>query len=203
MAAGRKRPALAYSAYGAAPGHRPARNATRREAGLTFKRMSFWFRVGDESQVAREFYAAFLGEHARFQVHPASKQSVFALVSAGFGITFAMSVSHSEAGFVGVVFKRIHDPVARRKCHGVASQLHTGLVLLVAFLRDDPCSRSLAGEGSSAAELGEGAVRRHEAFQHGDDQPRGVGRLVRSPSEHLGVGDEVAMNGSGEIRWSA
>ena len=65
----------------------------------------------DESQVAREFYAAFLGESARFQAHPASKQSVFALVSAGFGITFA-TASHAEAGFAGVVFKRIDDPGA-------------------------------------------------------------------------------------------
>jgi DNA-binding transcriptional LysR family regulator len=52
----------------------------------------------EESQVAREFYTAFLGASARFQAHPASKQSVFALVSAGFGISFA-TASHAETGF--------------------------------------------------------------------------------------------------------
>ena len=70
----------------------------------------------DESQVAREFYAAFLGEGARFQAHPASKQSVFALVSAGFGITFA-TASHAETGFAGVVFKRIDVRAPPWKCH--------------------------------------------------------------------------------------
>ena len=62
----------------------------------------------EESQSAREFYAAFLGDGVRFRAHPASKQSVFALVSAGFGMTFA-TADQSEAGFVGVVFKRIDD----------------------------------------------------------------------------------------------
>jgi len=62
----------------------------------------------EESQSAREFYAAFLGDGVRFRAHPASKQSVFALVSAGFGITFA-TADQSEAGFAGVVFKRIDD----------------------------------------------------------------------------------------------
>ena len=62
----------------------------------------------EESQSAREFYAAFLGDGVRFRAHPASKQSVFALVSAGFGITFA-TADQAEIGFAGVVFKRIDD----------------------------------------------------------------------------------------------
>jgi len=117
-----------------------------------------------QSQVAREFYAAFLGEGARFQAHPASKQSIFALVSAGFGITFA-TASHAETGFAGVVFKRIDDPGAMVEMSlAWLPELEDPVVgRFVAFLRDEMRSRRLAGEGSSAAELGEGAVRRHEA----------------------------------------
>ena len=155
----------------------------------------------DESQVAREFYAAFLGEGARFRAHPASKQSVFALVSAGFGITFA-TASHSEAGFVGVVFKRIDDPGAMVEMSlAWLPELEDPVVgRFVAFLRDETRSRSLAGEGSSAAELGEGAVRRHEAHKHRGDQLRGFdGALSGLPSEHLAVGHEIAMNGSGKL----
>ena len=65
----------------------------------------------EESQVARGFYASFLGDGAKFHSHAASKQCVFALVSAGFGITLA-TASQSEVGFPGVVFKTIDDPDA-------------------------------------------------------------------------------------------
>jgi DNA-binding transcriptional LysR family regulator len=43
----------------------------------------------DDSHSARVFYASFLGEDVKFSSHPASKQSVMALVGAGFGITLA------------------------------------------------------------------------------------------------------------------
>jgi hypothetical protein len=65
----------------------------------------------DESQVAREFYASFLGSGVRFHSHAASKQSVFALVSAGFGITLA-TASQSEVAFPGVAYMAIEDPDA-------------------------------------------------------------------------------------------
>ena len=65
----------------------------------------------DDSQVARGFYASFLGDGAKFHSHAASKQCVFALVSAGFGITLA-TASQSEVGFPGVAFKTIDDPDA-------------------------------------------------------------------------------------------
>ena len=92
----------------------------------------------EESQVAREFYAAFLGENARFQAHPASKQSVFALVSAGFGISFA-TASHAETSFTGVVFKRIDDPGAWVEMSlGWLPELEDPVVgRFVAFLRDE------------------------------------------------------------------
>jgi DNA-binding transcriptional LysR family regulator len=65
----------------------------------------------DESQAARELFATFLGSGSRFQSHAASKQSVFALVSAGFGITLA-AASQAAAQYPGVMFKPIDDPNA-------------------------------------------------------------------------------------------
>jgi DNA-binding transcriptional LysR family regulator len=98
----------------------------------------------DESQVARDFYASFLGEGVRFRAHPASKQSVFGLVGAGFGISFA-TASQAEAEFPGVVFKPIDDPNA---CVQMAlawlPELEDPAVgRFVAFLRDEARSRSL------------------------------------------------------------
>src|SRR3546814_3071644 len=62
----------------------------------------------DESQSAREFYAAFLGSGVKFHMHAASKQSVFALVGAGLGVTLA-TVSQSEVVFPGVVYRPIDE----------------------------------------------------------------------------------------------
>jgi len=155
----------------------------------------------DESQVAREFYAAFLGENARFQAHPASKQSVFALVSAGFGITFA-TASHAEAGFAGVVFKRIDDPGASVEMSlAWLPELEDPAVgRFVAFLRDEARSRSLSGENRPAAELGEGAIGRHEPLEHRGDQLRRFdGALSGISREHLGIGHEIAVDGSRKL----
>jgi DNA-binding transcriptional LysR family regulator len=98
----------------------------------------------EESQSAREFYAAFLGDGVRFRAHPASEQSVFALVSAGFGITFA-TADQAEAGFAGAVFKRIDDPHASvEMALAWLPELEDPAVgRFVAFLRDEARSRSL------------------------------------------------------------
>lgn len=155
----------------------------------------------EESQVAREFYAAFLGESVRFQAHPASKQSVFALVSAGFGITFA-TASHAEAGFAGVVFKRIDDPAALVEMSlAWLPELEDPVVgRFVAFLRDETRSRSLPCDGSSAPELGERAVRRHEAREHRADQLCGIDRTLPGlPRKDLAIDNEIAVNGSGQL----
>lgn len=65
----------------------------------------------DESQAQREFFASLLGSGVRFQTHGASKQSVLALVKAGFGITLAAR-GQSEVKFPGVVFRSIAEPNA-------------------------------------------------------------------------------------------
>ena len=98
----------------------------------------------EESQVARELYASFLGSSANFRSHAASKQSVFALVSAGFGITLT-TASQSEVGFPGVVFKAIDDPEASIQIVLVwLPELEDATVgRFVAFLRDEARSRQL------------------------------------------------------------
>ena len=102
----------------------------------------------EESQAARELYASFLGDSALFQSHAASKQSVFALVSAGFGITFA-TASQSEVVFPGVVFKPIDDPNASIQIVLTwLPQLEDATVgRFVAFLRDEARSRRLISPG--------------------------------------------------------
>jgi len=154
-----------------------------------------------ESQAARDFYTAFLGGGARFRAHAASKQSVFALVGAGFGITFATS-SQAEAGFPGVVFKPIADRNASiEMALAWLPELEDPTIgRFVAFLRDEARSRNLSGENGSAAELGEGAVGRHEARQHRRDQFRRFDRALSGlAGERLAVGNKVAMNGGGKL----
>lgn len=60
------------------------------------------------SHDTREFYASVVGAGLPFQSHSASKQSVFGLIGAGFGVTFAEE-SQSQVSFPGVVFKPIAE----------------------------------------------------------------------------------------------
>jgi DNA-binding transcriptional LysR family regulator len=69
-----------------------------------------------ESEEQREFFESLLGSRARFQSNAASKQSMLALVSAGFGITITYR-SQSETIFPGVVFKPIDEPNAWLRVH--------------------------------------------------------------------------------------
>ena len=102
----------------------------------------------EESQTARELYASFLGEGAMFRSHAASKQSVLALVGAGFGITFA-TASQSKTAFPGVVFKPIDDVNASIQIVlAWLPQLEDATVgRFVAFLRDEARSRRLISPG--------------------------------------------------------
>jgi len=98
----------------------------------------------DESQVERDVYASFLGSGVRFHSHAASKQSLFALVSAGFGITLA-TASQSEVAFPGVAYKDIEDPKASIVIVlAWPPQMEDATVgRFVAFLRDEARSRRL------------------------------------------------------------
>jgi DNA-binding transcriptional LysR family regulator len=98
----------------------------------------------DESQAQREFFASFLGSGVRFQAHSASKQSVFALVAAGFGITLAAR-GQSETAFPGIIFKPLEEPDAwcRMDLAWMPEAEEPAVGRLVAFMRDESRSRRL------------------------------------------------------------
>jgi DNA-binding transcriptional LysR family regulator len=60
----------------------------------------------------RDHYTKILGTDVTIETHPAGKQSVFALVSAGYGMTLAVQ-SQAERGFPGVIFR----PLRERDAH--------------------------------------------------------------------------------------
>ena len=98
-----------------------------------------------ESQTTRELYASLLGQSVRFSAHPASKQSVFALVAAGFGVTLA-TASQAEITVPGVVFRPIAETNASIQIELVwRRELEDAAVgRFVAYLRDETRSRRLA-----------------------------------------------------------
>ncbi len=98
----------------------------------------------DNSQSAREFYASFMGSGVRFHTHAASKQCVFALVGAGFGITLATR-SQSEVVFPGVVYRPIREENAWLQIELVWCPDAEDSVVgrFVAFMRDEARSRRL------------------------------------------------------------
>ena len=98
----------------------------------------------NESQVAREFYASLVGSGARFQVHAASKQSVLALVAAGFGITLAVK-SQSDVCIPRVVFRHIDEPNAwlRVDLVWLPEIEDPAIGRFVTFMRDEARSRRL------------------------------------------------------------
>ena len=98
----------------------------------------------DESQSAREFYASLVGSGARFQPHAASKQSILALVGAGFGVTL-VTQSQAEVRFPGVAFKPIAEKNACIEIQLVWVPENEEAVVgrFVAFMRDEARSRHL------------------------------------------------------------
>lgn len=98
----------------------------------------------DESQVHRECLASFLGSGVRFHAHAASKQTIFALVAAGYGVALAPQ-SQSGTNFPHVVFKRIDEQDASFRVDLVwmAEAEEPALGRFVAFMRDQARSRRL------------------------------------------------------------
>ncbi len=99
----------------------------------------------DESQSAREFYASLLGSGVNYQAHAASKQSVLALVGAGFGMTL-VTKSQAEVVFPGVAYKLIAEKNAYLDVQLVWAPENKEAVVgrFVAFMRDEARSRRLA-----------------------------------------------------------
>lgn len=98
----------------------------------------------DDSHAARDFYATLLGDGVTFSSHPASKQSVMALVGAGFGITLAAQ-SQAEVVFPGVVYKPIREENAwvRVELAWRPTTEDAAVGRFVAFMRDEARSRRL------------------------------------------------------------
>lgn len=98
----------------------------------------------DGSHSAREFYASLLGNSVNFSSHAASKQSVMALVGAGFGITLA-GQSQAEVVFPGVVYKPIREEDAwlQVELAWLPRREDPAVGRFIAFMRDEAQSRRL------------------------------------------------------------
>lgn len=98
----------------------------------------------DDSHAARDFYAAFLGGTVSFSSHPASKQSVMALVGAGFGITLATR-SQAEVLFPGVVYRPLREDNAwvQVELAWLPRREDAAVGRFIAFMRDEARSRRL------------------------------------------------------------
>jgi DNA-binding transcriptional LysR family regulator len=98
----------------------------------------------DASHAARDFYASLLGKGVSFSPHPASKQAIMALVSAGFGITLATE-GQSEVTFPGVVYKPIaeNDAWLQVELAWLPTSEDAAAGRFVAFMRDEARSRNL------------------------------------------------------------
>jgi DNA-binding transcriptional LysR family regulator len=98
----------------------------------------------DDSHSARDFYASLLGDGVKFSSHPASKQSVMALIGAGFGVTLAAQ-SQAEVLFPGVVYKPIveEDAWVQVELAWRPTSEDAAVGRFVAFMRDEARSRRL------------------------------------------------------------
>ncbi|MCP1240251.1 LysR family transcriptional regulator [Acetobacter lovaniensis] len=85
----------------------------------------------------RTRYNELFGQNIAIEIHPAGKQSVLALVSAGFGVTLALQ-SQAELGFPGVIFRPLRDDDARLQIHigWDANRKDAVIGCFVAFVRD-------------------------------------------------------------------
>lgn len=110
----------------------------------TLRRETFLVQGWDNSQSAREFYASFMGCGIRFVSHPASKQTVLALVAAGFGVTIATE-SQSEVAVPGVVYRPIGEDNAWVEVELLwfPDAEDPAVGRFVAFMRDEARSRGL------------------------------------------------------------
>jgi len=98
----------------------------------------------EESQMAREHYASFMGSGVRFATHSASKQSVLGLVGAGFGITL-VTQAQAHVRIPGVVFRHILEENAEVEVQlaWVPENEDATVGRFVSFMREMSASRRL------------------------------------------------------------
>jgi DNA-binding transcriptional LysR family regulator len=109
-----------------------------------FRDQTLLIQEWEGSHSAREFYVSLLGNTVSFSSHAASKQSVMALVGAGFGITLA-GQSQAEAVFPGVIYKPIREDNAwlRVELAWLPRREDAAVGRFIAFMRDEAQSRRL------------------------------------------------------------
>ncbi len=125
----------------------PCEHPLAEKEALDWERLrkeTFLVQGWDNSQSAQAFYASFMGCGVKFQCHAASKQSVFALIAAGFGITLA-TASQAEVVFPGVVYRPIREDNAWVQVELVwcPEAEDPAIGRFVAFMRDEALSRRL------------------------------------------------------------
>lgn len=126
----------------------PASHAlARHEKALTWAGLSgetILVQGWDESQAEREFLAPLLGTEVCFRSHPASRQSLLALVAGGFGISIGTE-SETAAGFLGVLFRPVDekDAVVQLDLAWLPQTEEPASGRFVAFMRDAVRSRGL------------------------------------------------------------
>jgi DNA-binding transcriptional LysR family regulator len=98
------------------------------------------------SHATREFYASLVGIGIPFRSHPASEQSVFALIAAGFGVSLATE-SHAQVNVPGMVYRRIAEDNAfvEVRLAWMPSSEDAVVGRFISFMRDQ--SRTRAGGG--------------------------------------------------------
>jgi DNA-binding transcriptional LysR family regulator len=125
----------------------PIRHSLASFASLTWSALggqTFLTQGWDNSHAARDFYTSLLGDNIKFSSHPASKQSVMALVGAGFGVTLVVK-SQAEVVFPGVVYKTIleNDAWVQVELAWRPSTEEAAVGRFVAFMRDEARLRKL------------------------------------------------------------
>ena len=173
----------------------------------------------DDSQAARELFATFLGPGSRFQSYAASKQSVLALVSAGFGITLA-AASQPRHSILAWCSNQSTNPMppSRLRWHGYRSGKTRRSAASSPFCatrraewlapprhREIRIQKGFAGSFGLwikrwPPELSEHAIGRHEPLEHRRDELRGFNSpLPRLTGQNLAIGDEVAVDHSRQL----
>jgi DNA-binding transcriptional LysR family regulator len=125
----------------------PCEHPLAEQEALDWERLrkeTFLVQGWDNSQSAQAFCASFMGCGVKFECHAASKQSVFALIAAGFGITLA-TASQAEVVFPGVVYRPIREDNAWVQVELVwcPEAEDPAIGRFVAFMRDEALSRRL------------------------------------------------------------
>lgn len=116
-----------------------------------FHRETVFVQEWAQSHAMREFYASMLGIGLPLRSIPAGKQTVFSLVSAGFGVTLAQQ-SQAEVQFPGIVFKPVDEANARVEfCLAWSPRSECAVIgRFLASMRASAASSQSGGTGAEA-----------------------------------------------------